>query len=122
MVYEVDRGGYKYKGAGAMTPHGPTPLSSEGGFFLNSEYSIIPGSLKSGFIWDTLYNELYFRDGDEVWDVPVVVYCVLTVVLIISSFILLSCLNRETKKFKKKISRPETKVKYCFVIFLDFSC
>jgi len=47
------------------------------------------------------------RDGDEVWDVPVVVYCVLTVVLMISSFILLSCLKRETKKFRKKIANPD---------------
>jgi len=52
----------------------------------------------------------YIRDGDELWDVPVVVYCVWTVVLLISSLIVLSCLRRETKKFNKRLARADNKL------------
>jgi len=45
-----------------------------------------------------------------VWDVPVVVYCVWTLVLFVSSFILLACLSRETKKFNKKLARAENRM------------
>jgi hypothetical protein len=51
------------------------------------------------------------RLEDNVWDVPVVVYCVWTVVLVISSLIVLSCLKRETKKFNKRLARTDNKVK-----------
>lgn len=44
------------------------------------------------------------------WDVPVVVYCVWTLVLLVSSFILLACLSRETKKFNKKLARAENRL------------
>ena len=64
---------------------------------------------------------MYSRDGDEVWDVPVVVYCVLTVVLMISSFILLSCLKRETKKFRKKIANPDKVKNYVGAIVCPIS-
>ncbi|XP_023340990.1 uncharacterized protein LOC111711003 isoform X2 [Eurytemora carolleeae] len=52
----------------------------------------------------------YIREGDELWDVPVVVYCVWTLVLFISSLIVLSCLSRETKKFNKRILRGDCKL------------
>jgi len=43
------------------------------------------------------------RSGDDMWDVPVVVFCVWTVVLVVASLIVLSCLKRETKKFHKRL-------------------
>ena len=36
---------------------------------------------------------------------PVVLFCVWTVVLVVASIIVLACLGRETKKFKKKLAR-----------------
>jgi len=51
----------------------------------------------------------YVRPGDELWDVPVVVYCVWCLVLTISTLIALSCLNRETRKFNKRLARAESK-------------
>ncbi len=53
---------------------------------------------------------LLCRLEDNVWDVPVVVFCVWTVVLVISSLIVLSCLKRETKKFNKRLARADSKV------------
>jgi hypothetical protein len=38
------------------------------------------------------------------------VFCVWTVVLVISSLIVLSCLKRETKKFNKRLARADSKV------------
>lgn len=52
----------------------------------------------------------YIREGEELWDVPVVVYCVWTLVLLVSSLIVLSCLNRETKKFNKRLARADNKL------------
>ena len=36
------------------------------------------------------------------WDVPVVLFCVWTLVLVVASLIVLACLQRETKKFRKR--------------------
>jgi len=55
---------------------------------------------------------MFDRLEDNVWDVPVVVYCVWTVVLVISSLIVLSCLKRETKKFNKRLARTDNKVQW----------
>jgi len=44
----------------------------------------------------------FIRPGDNVWDVPVVLFCVWTLVLVVASLIVLACLQRETKKFKKR--------------------
>jgi len=52
----------------------------------------------------------YLRPEDEVWDVPVVVLCVWTVVFLVSSLILLACLSRETKKFNKRLARANNKL------------
>ena len=38
-----------------------------------------------------------------------VLYCVWTVVLLVSSLIVLSCLGRETKKFHKRLSKADNK-------------
>ena len=43
------------------------------------------------------------------WDVPVVLFCVWTVVLVVATLIVLSCLQRETKKFKKRLSKADSK-------------
>jgi len=51
----------------------------------------------------------YIRPGDNVWDVPVVLFCVWTVVLVVASLIVLACLQRETKKFKKRLRKADSK-------------
>eukprot|EP00092_Neocalanus_flemingeri_P038085 GFUD01041455.1.p1 GENE.GFUD01041455.1~~GFUD01041455.1.p1 ORF type:complete len:775 (+),score=224.78 GFUD01041455.1:337-2661(+) len=51
----------------------------------------------------------YIRPGDIIWDVPVVLFCVWTVVLVVASLIVLSCLRRETKKFHKRLSKADNK-------------
>ena len=43
------------------------------------------------------------------WDVPVVLFCVWTVVLVVASLIVLACLQRETKKFKKRLNKADNK-------------
>ena len=40
---------------------------------------------------------------------PVVLFCVWTVVLVVATLIVLSCLQRETKKFKKRLSKADSK-------------
>ena len=40
---------------------------------------------------------------------PVVLFCVWTVVLVVASLIVLSCLRRETKKFQKRLSKADSK-------------
>ena len=47
--------------------------------------------------------------GDQLWGIPVVLYMVWTVVLMVSSFIVLSCLQRETKKFHKRLTKLDSK-------------
>ena len=54
-------------------------------------------------------NILFIRPEDNIWDVPVVLFCVWTVVLVVATLIVLSCLQRETKKFKKRLSKAESK-------------
>ena len=44
------------------------------------------------------------------WDVEVVVFCVWTVVLVVSSMIVITCLKRETKKFHKRINKGKDEV------------
>lgn len=51
----------------------------------------------------------YIRPEDNLWEVPVVVFIVWTLVLLISSLIVLSCLRRETKKFAKRLSKADNK-------------
>jgi len=51
----------------------------------------------------------YIRPGDSVWGVPVVLFFLLTLVLVVASFIVLACLQRETKKFKKRLSKANYK-------------
>jgi len=51
----------------------------------------------------------YIRPGDNVWGVPVVLFFLMTVVLMVASFIVLACLQRETKKFKKRLSKAKYK-------------
>ena len=53
---------------------------------------------------------MFVRPGDNVWDVPVVLFCVWAVVLLVATFIVLSCLQRETKKFKKRLSKADSQV------------
>ena len=53
---------------------------------------------------------MFVRPGDNVWDVPVVLFCVWAVVLVVATFIVLSCLQRETKKFKKRLSKADSQV------------
>ena len=50
------------------------------------------------------------RPEDNVWDVPVVLLCLWTLVLVVASLIVVSCLQRETKKFKKRLSNADSKV------------
>ena len=38
-----------------------------------------------------------------------VVFCVLTVVMMVSTMVVLSCLKRETKKFKKRLGKMDSK-------------
>ena len=45
----------------------------------------------------------------QLWGIPVVLYCVWTIVLLVSSLIVLSCLGRETKKFQKRLSKADNK-------------
>ena len=45
---------------------------------------------------------LFFSFSAPVWNVPLVVFCVLALVLVVSTMIAVSCLKRETKKFHKK--------------------
>ena len=47
---------------------------------------------------------------------PVVLYLVWTLVLFVSSLIVLSCLNRETKKFNKRLHRADNRVRM-FLLF-----
>jgi len=51
----------------------------------------------------------YIRPEDNIWDVPVVLFCVWTVVLVVASLIVLACLQRETKKFKKRLGKADSK-------------
>eukprot|EP00090_Calanus_glacialis_P026119 TRINITY_DN4096_c0_g1_i7.p1 TRINITY_DN4096_c0_g1~~TRINITY_DN4096_c0_g1_i7.p1 ORF type:complete len:770 (-),score=237.96 TRINITY_DN4096_c0_g1_i7:508-2817(-) len=51
----------------------------------------------------------FIRPEDNIWDVPVVLFCVWTVVLVVATLIVLSCLQRETKKFKKRLSKADSK-------------
>ena len=53
---------------------------------------------------------LFVRPEDNVWDVPVVLFCVWAVVLVVATFIVLSCLQRESKKFKKRLSKADSQV------------
>ena len=64
------------------------------------------------FICLKLIILLFLRPGDFLWDVPVVLYLVWTLVLFISSLIVLSCLNRETKKFNKRVQRADNRVSF----------
>ena len=59
----------------------------------------------------TIFANLFLliRPEDNIWDVPVVLFCVWTVVLVVASLIVLSCLQRETKKFKKRLSKADSK-------------
>ena len=43
------------------------------------------------------------------WGVPVVIFFLLALVLVVASLIVLACLQRETKKFKKKLSKADSK-------------
>ena len=43
------------------------------------------------------------------WDVPVVLFCVWTVVLVVATLIVLSCLKNETKKFSKRLNKADSK-------------
>ena len=43
------------------------------------------------------------------WDVPVVLFCVWTVVLVVATLIVLSCLKNETKKFHKRLKKADNK-------------
>ena len=52
---------------------------------------------------------IIFRLEDNVWDVPVVLFCVWTMVLAVASLIVLSCLQTETKKFKKRLRKADSK-------------
>ena len=45
----------------------------------------------------------------QLWGIPVVLYCVWTIVLLVSSLIVLSCLGRETKKFHKRLNKADNK-------------
>jgi len=54
----------------------------------------------------------YVRLGDELWDVPIVLFCVWSLVLFVSTLVALSCLKRETKKFNKRLARAENKFEY----------
>ena len=49
------------------------------------------------------------RPEDNVWDGPVVLFCVLTMVLVVASLIVLSCLKMDTKKFKKRLKKADSK-------------
>jgi len=51
----------------------------------------------------------YIRPGDNVWGVPVVIFFLLALVLVVASLIVLACLQRETKKFKKRLSKADSK-------------
>ena len=55
------------------------------------------------------HNNFLVRPSDNIWDVPVVLFCVWTVVLVVASLIVLSCLRRETKKFQKRLSKADSK-------------
>ena len=46
---------------------------------------------------------------DQLWGIPVVLYFVWTVVLLVSSLIVVSCLQRETKRFHKRVSKTDTR-------------
>ena len=52
-------------------------------------------------------NILFFScsPDDQLWGIPVVLYFVWTVVLMVSSLIVVSCLQRETKKFHKRVPK-----------------
>ena len=50
-----------------------------------------------------------FSPTDQLWGIPVVLYFVWTVVLLVSSLIVVSCLQRETKKFHKRVSKTDTR-------------
>ena len=50
---------------------------------------------------------LLFSPTDQLWGIPVVLYFVWTVVLLVSSLIVVSCLQRETKKFHKRVSKTQ---------------
>jgi biopolymer transport protein ExbB/TolQ len=54
-------------------------------------------------------NNFLVRPEDIIWDVPVVLFCVWTVVLVVASLIVISCLRRETKKFHKRLSKADNK-------------
>jgi len=51
----------------------------------------------------------YVRPTDDLWDVPVVVFIIWTLVLTVASLIVLACLRRETKKFTKRLSKADNK-------------
>lgn len=46
--------------------------------------------------------------SDPLWDVSLVVFCVLTLVMSVSSLVVLSCLKRETKKFHKRLGKKDS--------------
>jgi len=51
----------------------------------------------------------YIRPEDNIWDVPVVLFCIWALVLVVASLIVLSCLRRETKKFHKRMTKADGK-------------
>ena len=59
----------------------------------------------------TIFANLFLliRPEDNIWDVPVVLFCVWAVVLVVASLIVLSCLQRETTTFKKRLSKADSK-------------
>ena len=56
-----------------------------------------------------VYNNDISSPDAQLWGIPVVLYCVWTIVLLVSSLIVLSCLGRETKKFEKRLSKADNK-------------
>ena len=54
-----------------------------------------------------VYISIIFSPTDQLWGIPVVLYFVWTVVLLVSSLIVVSCLQRETKKFHKRVSKTQ---------------
>ena len=56
-----------------------------------------------------VYNNDISSPDAQLWGIPVVLYCVWTIVLLVSSLIVLSCLGRETKKFQKRLSKADNK-------------
>ena len=59
-------------------------------------------------VMSRVYNDISSPDA-QLWGIPVVLYCVWTIVLLVSSLIVLSCLGRETKKFEKRLSKADNK-------------